>query len=198
MSNRAPASSPTAGTGTTASLPLAGYLHERRRQRAAASRGEDPGALLPAVHRIASPAKRWLLGTHQGSVNEAHLPAYLNEFTFRFNRRRSRSRGLVCYRVLELAAGHDPVRYSDIIAARKPRNQLPLRRGAGHPPSLERPPARRPWRAAEMQLQLPLRLTAYPRSVLSAAERSAAHPYRRSSWKNSSMACSWPERTTSS
>ena len=79
-----------------------------------ARRGEDPGELLPAVHRVASLAKRWLLGTHQGSVDEAHLPAYLNEFVFRFNRRRSRSRGMVFYRVLELAAGHDPVRYDDI------------------------------------------------------------------------------------
>ena len=67
---------------------------------------EDPGELLPNVHRVASLTKRWLLGTHQGSVDEAHLPAYLNEFVFRFNRRRSRSRGLVFYRVLELAAGH--------------------------------------------------------------------------------------------
>jgi transposase-like protein len=130
-----------------------GYAHERRSQRAAASRGEDPGELLPAVHRIASLCKRWLLGTHQGSVITAHLPAYLNEFAFRFNRRRSRSRGMVFYRVLELAAGHDPVRYRDILAARKPRNKPPLRRGAGHPPSLERPAAHRPWRTAELQLQ---------------------------------------------
>jgi hypothetical protein len=98
-------------------------------------------------------------------VDAAHLPAYLNEFTFRFNRRRSRSRGMVFYRVLELAAGRDPVRYHDILAARKPRNKPPLRRGAGHPPSLERPAAHRPWRTAEMQLQFPLRLTAYPRSA---------------------------------
>ena len=140
-----------------------GYVHQRRSQRAARARGEDPGELLPAVHRVASLAKRWLLGTHQGSVDEAHLQSYLDEFTFRFNRRRSRSRGMVFYRVLELAAGHDPVRYHDILAARKPRNKPPLRRGAGHPPSLERPAAHRPWRTAEMQLQFPLRLTAYPR-----------------------------------
>ncbi len=57
-------------------------------------RGEDPTKLLPGVHRIASLAKRWLLGTHQGSVDEAHLGAYLDEFVFRFNRRTSRSRGL--------------------------------------------------------------------------------------------------------
>ncbi len=69
------------------------------------------------MHRVASLAKRWLARTHQGSVDATHLPGYLNEFTFRFNRRHSRSRGLVFYRVLELAAGHDPVRYHDLIAS---------------------------------------------------------------------------------
>ena len=82
---------------------------------AARARGEDPAELLPAVHQVASLAKRWLLGTHQGSVDEAHLASYLNEFVFRFNRRRSRSRGMVFYRVLELAIAHDPVRYQDLI-----------------------------------------------------------------------------------
>ena len=92
-------------------LAARGYAHERRNQKAAARRGEDPGELLPAVHRVASLCKRRLLGTHQGKVDPAHLQAYLNEFVFRFNRRHSRSRGMVFYRVLELAAGHDPVRY---------------------------------------------------------------------------------------
>jgi hypothetical protein len=50
-----------------------GYAHERRSQRAARARGEDPGALLPGVHRIASLAQRWLLGTHQGRIDDAHL-----------------------------------------------------------------------------------------------------------------------------
>src|SRR2546423_7462062 len=86
-----------------------GYVHDRRSQRAARACGEDPGELLPAVHRVASLIKRWLPGTHQGSVEAAHLPSYLNEFVFRFNRRRSRSRGLVFYRVLELAIAHDRV-----------------------------------------------------------------------------------------
>jgi hypothetical protein len=45
-----------------------GYVHDRRSQRAARARGDDPNKLLPAVHRVASLAKRWLLGTHQGSV----------------------------------------------------------------------------------------------------------------------------------
>src|SRR6266704_1434818 len=124
-----------------------GYVHERRSQRAARARGDDPGELLPAVHRVASLAKRWLLGTHQGSVDEAHLPAYLDEFVFRVNRRRSQSRGLVFYRVLELAVGHGPGRYHDIVAGKRPRKISPAPPAThGHPPSLERPPAERPWR----------------------------------------------------
>jgi transposase-like protein len=126
-----------------------GYAHQRRSQRAARARGDDPGELLPAVHRVASLARRWLLSTHQGSVDEAHLQGYLDEFVFRFNRRRSQSRGLVFYRVLELAVGHHPVRYRNIIAGKRPRKIPPTPPTTrGHPPSLERPPAERPWRAA--------------------------------------------------
>jgi transposase-like protein len=124
-----------------------GYLHERRSQRAARARGEDPGTLLPGVHRIASLAKRWLLGTHQGAVDAAHLPSYLNEFVFRFNRRRSRSRGLLFYRILELAVAHDPVRYQDLTHKKSPKTVRPTPpRKRGHPPSLERPRQNRPWR----------------------------------------------------
>ena len=125
-----------------------GYCHEARSQHAARARGEDPAKLLPAVHRVASLAKRWLLGTHQGSADDAHLPSYLNEFVFRFNRRHSRSRGMVFYRVLELAVAHDPVRYADIVAGRRPRAVPPTPpRAYTHSPSLDRPPAGRPWRA---------------------------------------------------
>ncbi len=128
-----------------------GYTHERRSQRAARMRGEDANELLPGVHRVASLAKRWLLGTHQGSTDEAHLVSYLNQFVFRFNRRRSRSRGLLFYRVLELAVGHDPIRYRDLIATRQPSDRPPFppvvkRR---RPPTLDRIPADRPWRTAE-------------------------------------------------
>jgi transposase-like protein len=123
-----------------------GYVHDRRSQRAARLGGEDPSQLLPAVHRVASLAKRWLLGTHQGSVDEAHLPAYLNEFAFRFNRRRSRSRGMVFYRVMELAAGHQPVRYRDLLATSRPRPGQAPPGTRGKPRSLEQPPADRPWR----------------------------------------------------
>ena len=111
------------------------------------------------MHRVASLAKRWLLGTHQGSVEEAHLPAYLNELAFRFNRRNSRSCGMLFYRVMELATGHEPIRYDDILANRKPRGKAPATRGSGSTPSMEGPAANRPWRTTEMQLSLQLRLT---------------------------------------
>ena len=130
-------------------LEKLGYVHDRRSQRAARASGEDPGKLLPAVPRVASLAKRWLLATHQGAVDEEHLSSYLNEFVFRFNRRRSGSRGMVFYRVLELAIAHAPVRYEDLIATQQSRAvppSPPQRRGS--PPSLERPSANRPWRVA--------------------------------------------------
>lgn len=130
-------------------LDKLGYVHDRRNQRAARIRDEDCGELLPAVHRLAALTKRWLLGTHQGSADKAHLASYLNEFVFRFNRRRSRSRGMLFYRLLELAIVHDPVRYQDLIATRRPRKVPPVPpRTRGRPPSLNRPPANRPWRRA--------------------------------------------------
>ena len=129
------------------SIEKLGYHHVRRVQQAARARGEDPHELLPAVHRVASLVKRWLLGTHQGAVGDAHLPGYLNEFVFRFNRRRSRSRGMLFYRVLQLAVAHDPVRYKDLIATKRPRAIPPVPPvSRGRPPSLERDPANRPWR----------------------------------------------------
>ena len=77
-----------------------------------------------------------------------------------FNRRRSRSRGMVFYRVLELAVAHDPVRYQDLIATSRPRAmRLTPPYVRGHPPSLERPPANRPWRIAALKL---VRLNGYP------------------------------------
>lgn len=69
---------------------------------------------MPGVHRVASPLKRWILGTHQGSVHPEHLRSYLEEFTFRFNRRTSRSRGLVFRRLLEQAVVTPPVTEADV------------------------------------------------------------------------------------
>jgi transposase-like protein len=73
------------------------------------SDSRDPAHVqMPSVHRIASLLKRWLLGTLQGSVTKEHLPYYLDEFTFRFNRRTSKARGMLFYRLVEQAvlAGH--------------------------------------------------------------------------------------------
>jgi hypothetical protein len=82
---------------------------------------KDPNAasrLLPRVHRVASLLKRWLLGTHQGAVGVEHLDYYLDEFTFRFNRRTSRSRGKLFYRLLQQAVQVSPVPYHDLINRR--------------------------------------------------------------------------------
>jgi transposase-like protein len=70
---------------------------------------------MPGVHRLASLLKRWILGTHQGAVSDMHLQAYLEEFTFRFNRRNSRSRGLVFKRLIEQSLLSKPITQEDIV-----------------------------------------------------------------------------------
>jgi len=88
-----------------------GYAH----QRTVVSASGDPAHVsMPGVHRVASLLKRWILGTHQGSVGAEHLQSYLEEFTFRFNRRTSRSRGLVFRRLLEQAIATGPVTEADV------------------------------------------------------------------------------------
>jgi transposase-like protein len=72
--------------------------------------------LLPLVNMIASLLKRWLLGTHQGAVQHSHLDYYLDEYTFRFNRRTSKSRGLLFYRLLTQAIDLGPVLESQLKA----------------------------------------------------------------------------------
>lgn len=79
------------------SITKHGYLHITVKGEASVL-GEDP---TPLVHRIASLLKRWLLGTHQGGVSQAHIASYLEEFVFRFNRRTSRSRGKLFYRLVQ-------------------------------------------------------------------------------------------------
>ena len=74
------------------------------------SDSNDPAHVtMPGVHRVASLLKRWILGTHQGSIMPEHLQAYLEEFTFRFNRRTSKSRGLVFRRLLEQTVATGPI-----------------------------------------------------------------------------------------
>ena len=96
----------TDGWGGYNNLRQNGYVHQKK----ILSSNDDPAHVsMPGVHRIASLLKRWILGTHQGSVSVEHLQSYLEEFTFRFNRRTSRSRGLVFYRLLEQAVNTGPI-----------------------------------------------------------------------------------------
>jgi transposase-like protein len=71
-------------------------------------------ALLPRVHRVVSLLKRWALGTHQGAMANEHLDDYLNEFTFRFNRRTSASRGKLFYRLVQQAAEVEPAPFASL------------------------------------------------------------------------------------
>ena len=123
-------------------LPKRGYEHERTVMR----QQSDPAhVVMPGVHRVASLLQRWLLGTHQGRVGHEHLDAYLNEFTFRFNRRNSRRRGLLFYRLLEQAVAADPITYRSLVVNPTPtarRSPLPSRPGR----VADVPAVHRPWR----------------------------------------------------
>ena len=80
-------------------------------------RRKESSKLLPRVHRVASLLKRWLLGTHQGAVAPRQLPYYLDEFTFRFNRRTSKSRGKLFFRLMQQAANTPPATYDAMTRA---------------------------------------------------------------------------------
>ncbi len=116
----------TDGLPSYCGLPDLGYRHDRR---VVLGSGESVNALLPRVHRVASLLKRWLLGTHQGAVSREHLDYYLDEFTFRFNRRTSRHRGLLFYRLMEQAVAVDPLPYAAMVKGVRGR-----RKGGTHYP----------------------------------------------------------------
>jgi hypothetical protein len=107
----------TDGRNAWEGIETLGYKHKptvllKHKDRNAASR------LLPRVHRVASLLKRWLLGTHQGAVAAEHLDYYLDEFTFRFNRRTSRSRGKLFYRLLQQAVEIQPTTYREMLGGK--------------------------------------------------------------------------------
>ena len=95
-------------------LPLEdrGYDHEVTFLK---GKKKTPSELMPRVHQVVSLLKRWLMGTHQGAVSLEHLDYYLDEFTFRFNRRKSRSRGKLFFRLLQQAVAIDPVPYKSMV-----------------------------------------------------------------------------------
>ncbi len=87
-------------------LGEAGFIHHPTNISAS---GDPAHIVMPRVHRVASLLKRWLLGTHQGGMQQHQLDYYLDEFVFRFNRRSSRSRGQLFLRLLEQALATGPV-----------------------------------------------------------------------------------------
>jgi transposase-like protein len=95
-----------------APLEQKGYRHQ-----VTLLEGRKPSVsgLLPRVHRVVSLLKRWLIGTHQGAVSYAHLDYYLDEFTFRFNRRTSRSRGKLFFRLVQQAVAVEPTTYRSLV-----------------------------------------------------------------------------------
>ncbi len=94
-------------------LKAHGYSHDVVRTKS--SVGDD---LLPLANRVTAHLKRWLLGTQQGAVRPSHLDYYLDEFTFRFNRRTSRSRGKLFFRLVQQAMAIDPVPGKSIVGGR--------------------------------------------------------------------------------
>lgn len=99
------------------SLPATGSKH---RVTVISGRDEPAHEIMPRVHRVTSLLKRWWLGTLQGGVQQQHLDDYLDEFTFRFNRRRSNARGLLFYRLAQQAVAVDPAPYSSILYGKPP------------------------------------------------------------------------------
>jgi len=92
-----------------------GYDHRPQKL----SPGDDPAhVVMPRVHRVAALLDRWWLGTHQGAIRPKHLDYYLDEFTFRFNRRQSRARGLLFYRLLQQAVQVAAVPYRRLIGGK--------------------------------------------------------------------------------
>ncbi len=102
----------TDGWGGYNDLPNQDYQHKRV---ILSDTGDPAHVSMPGVHRIASLLKRWLMSTHQGSVGGKHLDYYLDEYTFRFNRRTSRSRGMLFYRLMQQAVMTSPLPYRQIV-----------------------------------------------------------------------------------
>jgi len=92
----------------------------------------DPEKVLPGVHRVASLLKRWLIGTLHYAVSAQHLPYYLDEYTFRFNRRTARARGLLFYRLLQQAVNTDPHPLTELIHPTGPARRLLINNGLDH------------------------------------------------------------------
>ncbi|MBO1011278.1 transposase [Acidovorax sp. SD340] len=138
-------------TDGLASYPLAAGSDYVHRSTSIKGPGMDAHEILPGVHRVASLVKRWLLGTHQGSFSADHMQAYLDEFTFRFNPRGSRARGMLFYRLLEQSVAMHPISCRDLVANPGPRkagedSPAPPCSAKSAPSSLHLEIPRSPWR----------------------------------------------------
>ena len=109
-------------------LNAKGYRHEVTILK---GKKESAAELLPRVHRIMSLLKRWLMGTHQGAVSGKHLDYYLDEFTFRFNRRKSSSRGKLFFRLVQQAVAVEPAPYDMIVGKTSRPTQKPRPQAVG-------------------------------------------------------------------
>ncbi|MCK4303825.1 MAG: transposase [Candidatus Eisenbacteria sp.] len=90
-----------------------GYIH---RATGIKQRQLPAHKVMPRVQRVASLLKRWLAGTYHGGDQDSHLEYYLDEFTFRFNRRTSRARGMLFYRLVQQTVGTDPAPYRSLVS----------------------------------------------------------------------------------
>jgi transposase-like protein len=97
--------------GLRAYTRLEGYVHIRQIPQ------PSQDAVLLRAHRVISLLKRWLMGTHQGAISQRYLEDYLNEFTFRFNRRKSASRGKLFYRLIQYATQIQPITLAQLKTA---------------------------------------------------------------------------------
>ena len=103
----------TDGWGGYNKLVEQNYVHNRT---VLSDSGDPAHVAMPGVHRIAELLKRWLLGIHQGAVSGKHLDYYLDEFTFRFNRRTSTARGMLFYRLMQQAVVTASVPYRELVS----------------------------------------------------------------------------------
>ncbi len=125
------------------------YIHQGTSIK---SSGKAANEVLPGVHRVAALVKRWLMGTHQGSFEEDHLQAYLDEFAFRFNRRKSTHRGMLFYRLIEQCVAMHPMSFRELVANPKPKDAgqeftVPSKLRNKAPASLDISVPSHPWRS---------------------------------------------------
>jgi transposase-like protein len=149
----------TDGLSAYQHLPSRGFKHNAN----AVSKGNDPAhVVLPAVHRVASLVKRWLLGTHHGGIGAQHVEAYLDEFIFRFNRRRSNARGLLFCRLMQNAVIIKKLDYETIVWSRRgqagklrgPRRKPVAKSKTPEAPSLRRRLHFREERTSPLRIQI--------------------------------------------